>query len=75
MVFRIFDAKKSEKESLYPELLKLVHVVYKQANCGLEKIQYEAPMTTDSHKWRKDVKHYCDLMLKVIDHTKACYSS
>jgi len=69
LAFRIFNAKKSEKETLYPELLKLVRVVLKQANRGLEKVLREAPKTTMTEQWLTDVKHYRDLMLNVVDQT------
>jgi len=69
LAFRIFNAKKSEKEVLYPELLKVVRIVLKQVDRGLEKVQHEAPMTKATQQWQDEVVHYRELMLKVIDQT------
>lgn len=70
LAFRIFNAKKAEKETLYPNLLTLVRCVIKQANRGLEKVLREAPVTTITEQWREDVQHYRDLLFKVIDQTE-----
>lgn len=70
LAFRIFNAKKAEKQTLYPELLKLARVVLKQADRGLDKTFHEALVTPDSTRWRDEVQHYRGLMLKVIDQTE-----
>lgn len=70
LAFRIFNAKKAEKDTLYSELLKLVRVVLKQANSGLEKISRKTPIEANTEQWQADVKHYRDLMLKVVDQTE-----
>ncbi|NRB39484.1 MAG: hypothetical protein HRU20_13605 [Pseudomonadales bacterium] len=48
----------------------MVRIVLKQANRGLKKVLHKAPMTTAAVQWREDVKHYRDLMLRVIDQTQ-----
>ena len=70
LAFRIFNAKNPEKEMLYPELLKLVGIVLKQASRGLDKVFHEALVTPATEQWQSDVKHYRDLMLKVINQTE-----
>ena len=70
LAFRIFNAKNAEKETLYPELLKLVRIVLKQASRGLDKVFLEALNTPATQQWQADVKHYRDLMLKVINQTE-----
>lgn len=70
LAFRIFNAKKAEKETLYPELLKLVRCVIKQASRGLEKVLFEALITPTTEQWMENIKHYLDLLLKIINQTE-----
>lgn len=70
LAFRIFNAKSAKKEALYPDLLKLVRTVLKQANRSLDKVTCQAQSTKLTSKWVEDVTHYRNLMLKVIEQTE-----
>ena len=68
--FQIFNAKNARKEVLYPELIKLAHVVLKQVDRGLQRIIEEVRDCEHTRKWVQEIEHYRDLMLKVIDQTQ-----
>ena len=65
LAFRIFNAKKAEKEKLYPELLHLASVVEQQAQRGLELME----LVPDAETWVDTVNHYRCLLNRVIDQT------
>lgn len=69
LAFRIFNAKKLEKDKLYPDLLWTMGVVLNQAQRGIEQlIPYQ---TLDSvQRWLAKVDHYRSLALKVVDQTR-----
>ena len=69
LAFQIFNAKKSGKQALYPELLKLVHVVLRQVERALFRIRAESAMTLSTQQWISDLEHYRDLALRVVDQT------
>lgn len=64
--FRIFNAKNAEKEALYPELLHVADLVVGQAARGLEQVELTAAETPSQQKWLDTVRHYRELLLKVI---------
>jgi transposase, IS5 family len=70
LAFRIFNAKKPEKDALYPEMLNVAGVMLKQVNRTLLKVEIEGGKDDQTLQWLKRVKHYKALMLKVIDQTQ-----
>lgn len=70
LAFRIFNAKNTEKEALYPDLLKLARQVLKQIDRGLLRVRAGISVPGQENKWVQDAEHYKGLMLKVIDQTK-----
>lgn len=71
LAFQIFNAKNARKQALYTDLLKLVGIVLKQAERGLSKIDAAGIFTTSSQKWVREVEHYRDLVLIVVEQTVA----
>ena len=69
LAFSIFNSKKAEKETLYPELLRLVQTVLKQVNRALDKVKLESLRSKSQQQWLCDTKHYRDLLIKVADQT------
>ena len=67
--FRIFNAKKPEKERLYPDLLKIANVVLNQIERGLQQVKEAGSSSDSTEKWITEVTHYRGLMLKVVDQT------
>ncbi len=70
LAFQIFNAKNSGKEALYPRLLKLVRVVLKQTDRGLEDVKVGARDSDKARQWTSQVERYRDLTLRVIDQTE-----
>ncbi len=70
LAFQIFNAKNAIKEALYPDLLKLIRVVLRQVERGLQQVKDIAIDTASQQKWISDVEHYRDLALRVIDQTE-----
>jgi len=70
LAFQIFNAKNAIKEALYPDLLKLVGVVLKQVERGLQRVKDVAIDTASQQKWIGEVEYYRDLAIKVIDQTE-----
>jgi IS5 family transposase len=68
--FQIFNAKKAEKERLYPDLLKLSQLVLKQVDRGLQSVRSGAGESDQKENWVLAMEHYRDLMQQVIDQTK-----
>lgn len=62
LAFRLFNAKKAEKDRLYPELLRMADRVAKQVDRALDKI-------TSAPQWRARLMHFKDLLMQVIDQT------
>jgi IS5 family transposase len=65
--FQIFNAKKAEKEALYPQLLALVRIVLKQVDKALLQFKTGSATNPQTQRWIKDVEHYQALTLKVVD--------
>ena len=70
LAFRIFNAKNTEKEALYPDLLKLARQVLKQIDRALQRVRAEISDPGQKKKWVRDAEHYKGLMLKVVDQTQ-----
>lgn len=70
LAFQIFNAKSKEKNALYPELLKLVKSVIGQVDRGLGNVAGHVCESAKKQKWERDLKHYRELTLKVIDQTE-----
>ena len=70
LAFAIFNAKKAEKEVLYPKLLSLVRVVLKQVDRALDAVKNKQSSSHMTEKWVTNVEHYKALMLRVIDQTQ-----
>lgn len=69
LAFRIFNAKKAEKDRLYPELLAITVTVLQQVDDALEKIQTWS--TSDATlQWVEKITHYKELAKKVIHQTQ-----
>ena len=69
LAFRIFNAKKAEKVTIYPKLLHVVNIVLKQVGRALDKVKLEGVDCVLQRKWITQVEYYRDLLLKVVDQT------
>ena len=70
LAFRLFHAKKPEKDALYPQLLGCVTITLRQVTRAIEKVRGEAIDRFQARLWIKEVEHYRALLLKVIDQTQ-----
>jgi IS5 family transposase len=70
LAFRIFNAKKAVKDELYPELLKIVRRVLKQADRGQQQVTESADASAPRQKWLGALAHYRDLAWRVIEQTE-----
>ena len=71
MAFRIFNAKKKEKDVLYPDYLKMAQLVLTQAERGYLQVSsqpYQEDMKTQA--WLDELSHFQALMKKVIHQTQ-----
>ena len=69
LAFRIFNAKKAEKEALYAQLLRCCHVVLAQVERGIQSFRQGAKNSDEAGQWIKKAEHYRDLLLRVVDQT------
>lgn len=65
----IFYGKKSEKDSLYKDLLPLAKRVIEQSHKAIDQVKLKSVKPL-SQFWIDEVKHYRDLLEKVIDQTE-----
>jgi IS5 family transposase len=71
LAFRIFNVKKATKDELYPELLKIVRRVVKQADRGQQQVTERAYTSAPrQQKWLVALAHYRDLASRVIEQTE-----
>ena len=70
LAFRIFHAKKAEKDLLYPQLLSSVATTLRQTDKALNKVRCDALVCAQVQRWLEEVEHYRGLLLKVIDQTQ-----
>ena len=70
LAFRIFNAKKAEKDKLYPLLLTITRRVLKQADRGRWKVTEETEPSIPRQKWLDALAHYQALASRVIEQTE-----
>ena len=70
LAFRIFHAKKPEKDRLYPDLLRCAHVVLNQTTKAIGLVRQQAIEVAQARVWIEEVEHDRDGLLKVIDQTQ-----
>ena len=71
LVFRIFNAKKPEKEALYPKLLTCAATAIKQASKAVEVVR-QTNICDDKAalSWIHHIEHYQSLLRTIIDQTQ-----
>lgn len=69
LAYKIFNAKKAEKNLLYPSLLNIANTVAKQAERALQKVATEAKSGQHIERWVNSVQHYLHLLRQVISQT------
>lgn len=70
LAFRLFHAKKTEKEALYPTLLTRVGTTLRQIGKACDKVKLEACDAQPVTAWIQEVQHYRSLLLRVVDQTQ-----
>jgi len=70
LAFRIFHAKKAEKDALYPQLLACVAITLRQTTKAIDRVRLGATDAFEAKLWVHDVEHYRALLLKVINQTQ-----
>lgn len=70
LAFRIFNAKKPEKDALYPKLLVCVDRVFKQSNRAIDQVRSAKADNERAQRWIQDVEHFQCLLLRVVDQTQ-----
>ncbi|MCL7946214.1 ISNCY family transposase [Marinobacter sp. ATCH36] len=70
LAFRIFNAKKAEKEVLYPDLLRITRLVLRQADRGLHRFAETGGLTQSQQTWCWDLAHYRALAQQVVTQTE-----
>jgi len=70
LAFKIFNAKKSGKQVLYPKLLQIASIVLKQVERGLDAVKVGACDTDKKKQWVSQVEQYKGLVLRVIHQTE-----
>ena len=68
--YRIFHAKKAEKDALYPQLLGYATLVMKQSRSAIDKVRLNAKNSENAERWIDKVEHYLALLPIVIDQTQ-----
>lgn len=64
---RIFYAKKTEKEALYPQLISMAKRVLTQTDKAIEQVQRQGEESVPLQTWINQVVHYRTLLEQVID--------
>jgi len=70
LAYRIFHAKKAEKEALYPKLLSYAALVMKQSRSAIDKVRLNAKNYKNAEQWIDKVEHFRALLAIVIDQTQ-----
>ena len=70
LAFQIFHAKKPAKSALYSQLLDCVVITLKQVARAIETVKESAGLSLASAEWLKELGHYRDLTLRVVDQTQ-----
>jgi IS5 family transposase len=68
--YKIFLAKKPEKDELYPKLLSCATRVIRQTGRALDKVRIEGSKNEFTQRWIEKVVHFRGLLLHVIDQTQ-----
>ncbi len=70
LAFRIFNAKKADKDVLYPDLLKIARLVIKQAQRALGRVTETADVTKSQQTWLQKLAYYQALAQQVVTQTE-----
>jgi IS5 family transposase len=70
LAFRIFHAKKLEKNRLYPDLIRCARVALEQSAKAIDKVQLHATNEIHGRLWINEVTNYRTLLIRVIDQTE-----
>lgn len=70
MSLRIFNAKKPEKDELYPKLLSGASLVLKQSRRAIEKVWLQSTESDSTLYWIEKMENFVALHIKVIDQTQ-----
>lgn len=71
LAFHIFNAKKTEKRTLYPKLLACAATAIKQSTRAIESIRHAGtPDDKAALGWIDHVEHFQSLLRRVIDQTQ-----
>ena len=68
--YRIFNAKKAEKDELYPKLLSCASLTLKQSRRAIERVKLTATRVEAATQWIDKMEHFIALLLRVIDQTQ-----
>jgi IS5 family transposase len=68
--YRIFHAKKAEKNALYPKLLSYATLVLKQSRSAIVKVRLNAKKSENAERWIGKVEHFRALLPIVVDQTQ-----
>jgi len=69
LAFQIFNAKKTEKDRLYPSLLKCVATTLKQITRSIERVKLECSDKQRCETWVQRAEHFHDLLQLVAAQT------
>ena len=67
---RIFHAKKTEKDVLYPKLMGCALLVLKQSRNAIDKVKLSAKNSKNAERWIDKVEHFIALLPIVIHQTQ-----
>lgn len=71
LAFRIFNAKKLDKDELYVDMLAIANKVVKQAEDGIEIVKRNADCSAvTTRHWLDELENNLQIMLMVIDQTE-----
>lgn len=68
--FRIFNAKKPEKDRLYAQLLSCARVTLQQSHKAIDRVRHTNGDSVNIKMWINKLEHYRALLLRVIDQTQ-----
>jgi len=70
LAFQIFNAKNTEKQALYPQLLRCAWIVFNQVERAIDIVELEKRHCDSAQQWIERVKHYQYLLQQVVDQTQ-----
>jgi len=70
LAFRIFNAKKQGKMTLYPQLLRCTWIVIEQVERAIEAVRIKSNNIYAAQRWIEKAEHYLGLLSHVIDQTQ-----